>query len=108
VSQSSGPPPYGIPGPYGVTPPNHPQATTALVLGILGLVVCGLIAPFAWSIGTRTVREIDASGGGWSGRGEANAGRICGMVGTLMLAAGLLFLVPFVVFGEAVRALLGT
>ena len=28
-----------------------------------GLVVCGLVGPFAWVIGNRVIREIDASGG---------------------------------------------
>jgi uncharacterized membrane protein YjgN (DUF898 family) len=88
--------------PYSL-PPNHPQATTALVLGILGLVVCGVIAPFAWSIGRDAVQEIDASGGQWGGRSEANAGRLLGMIGTILLLAGLamliLFFLLFVVFG---------
>lgn len=92
------------PGPgYAPLPPNHPQATTALVLGILGIVVCGVIAPFAWSMGGTAVREIDASGGQWGGRTEANAGRILGMVGTILLVLGLvlvtLFFIAFVVFG---------
>jgi uncharacterized membrane protein YjgN (DUF898 family) len=83
--------------PYAPPPPNHPQATTALVLGILGVVVCGLIAPFAWNIGGTAVREIDASGGAWGGRTEANAGRILGIVGTVLLVVGLLAFVAFVV-----------
>jgi len=91
--------------PYPSVPPNHPQSITALVLGILGLVLCGAIAPFAWSIGSEAVREIDASGGAWGGRSEANAGRIMGIVGTALLALGLLavvaFLVIFVVLGAA-------
>jgi uncharacterized membrane protein YjgN (DUF898 family) len=96
-------PPYAYPQqPYGPPAPNHPQATTALVLGILGLVVCGLVAPFAWSMGSKTVREIDASGGRWGGRSEANAGKLCGIVGTVMLAGGLLFFVFFLVFGAFV------
>jgi hypothetical protein len=78
--------------PYAPPPPNHPQATTALVLGILGVVVCGGIAPFAWNIGGTAVREIDASGGAWGGRTEANAGRI-----TVLLVVGLLAFVAFVV-----------
>jgi uncharacterized membrane protein YjgN (DUF898 family) len=88
---------------YAPLPPNHPQATTALVLGILGVVVCGVIAPFAWTIGGKAVQEIDASGGAWGGRTEANAGRILGIVGTALLGLGVLafiaFLVIFVVMG---------
>ena len=62
-----------------------------LILGILGLVLCQVISPFAWVMGNRVVREIDASGGQLGGRSTANAGRICGIVGTALLAVGLLF-----------------
>jgi uncharacterized membrane protein YjgN (DUF898 family) len=97
---------------YAPLPPHHPQATTALVLGILGVVVCGVIAPFAWNIGDKAVREIDASGGAWGGRTEANAGRILGMVGTALLVVGVLvfvaFLVIFVALGATTFSILGS
>jgi Domain of unknown function (DUF4190) len=93
-----GQPPYGQPAygqsPYGQSPmgyaPDHPKATTALVLGILGLVVCGLIAPFAWRIGRRTLDEIDGSHGQLGGRGTAQAGYVLGIIGTVVLLLGLL------------------
>jgi hypothetical protein len=91
-------PPYGgqPPNPYGAAPagfgaPDHPQATTVLVLGILGLVLCQVISPFAWVMGNRVVREIDASAGRLGGRSMANAGRICGIIGTILIGVGLLF-----------------
>ncbi len=93
------PPGYGS---YGPPAPNHPQATTTLVLGILGIVVCGLIGPFAWSMGNRVVREIDASGGRWGGRTEANVGRILGIVSTVLLVAGFVLVVAILAFGAAV------
>ena len=70
--------------------PDHPKATTALVLGILGLVVCGVIAPFAWRIGRRTLDEIDGSHGQLGGRGTAQAGYVLGIIGTVVLLLGLL------------------
>jgi hypothetical protein len=91
--------PYGqAPGygqqPYGQPPvayaPDHPRATTSLILGILGLVICGVLAPFAWRIGKKTVDEIDASNGQLGGRGSAQAGYIMGIIGTILLAIGLL------------------
>lgn len=83
--------PYGAPMPaYGPIAPDHPQATTVLILGILGLVLCQLISPFAWVMGNRVIREIDASGGTMGGRTSANAGRICGIVGTALIGIGLL------------------
>lgn len=97
-----GQPPVGpvAPGypPYAtMSGPDHPQATTVLVLGILGLVLCQVLSPFAWAMGNRVVREIDASMGRQSGRGSANAGRICGIVGTVLLGLGLAFVLLFVV-----------
>jgi hypothetical protein len=96
--------PYGYgQGGYGQVPPpppggyaqpeNHPRATTALVLGILGLVCCSILAPFAWSIGKKAVNEIDASGGRYGGRGQAQAGYILGIIGTVLLILGVLFMV---------------
>ena len=98
--------PYGSPpysAGYGPVAPDHPQANTVLVLGILGLVVCGILAPFAWVMGNRVVREIDASSGQLGGRSNANAGRICGMIGTILIGIGLLFVV-----GVIVVAVIGT
>lgn len=76
--------------------PQHPQAVLALVLGIVSLVACGLIGPFAWSIGGKAVREIDASGGALDGRTMAQAGKICGIVATVLLAIGLFVFVIFI------------
>lgn len=87
--------PYGGPG-FGFRP-KHPQATTALVLGILGIVFCGVLAPFAWVIGGRAVKEIDANPAAFDGRGEANAGRILGIVGTVLLIVGVIVAVIYVV-----------
>lgn len=97
------PPGYGYQL-YPTPPPKHPKATTAMVLGIVavagGLMACGLptlIAPFAWLTGHKAVKEIDASGGTIGGRSEAHAGKILGIVGTVMLvliiAAVILFIV---------------
>ncbi|HET7688938.1 MAG TPA: DUF4190 domain-containing protein [Nocardioidaceae bacterium] len=82
--------PYGQPAfnPYGqqyVVPADHPKATTAMILGILGLVCCGVLAPFAWVIGGRALKEIDSSMGRLGGRGQAQAGRVLGIIGTVVL-----------------------
>lgn len=78
-------PPGGGYGGYSAPPPNHPQAVTALVLGIVGLTICQICGPIAWVIGRRTVREIDASGGQYGGRGLAQAGFITGIIATAIL-----------------------
>ncbi|QIG45694.1 DUF4190 domain-containing protein [Nocardioides anomalus] len=76
---------------------DHPQATTVLILGIVSIVVCGLVGPFAWVMGNRVVGEIDASGGQYGGRSSANAGRIIGMIVTILLGLSLLFVVAVVI-----------
>jgi uncharacterized membrane protein YjgN (DUF898 family) len=97
------PPGYGPSG-YGAyrpLPPSHPQATTVLVLGILGFVLCGLIGPFAWGMGNNVVRQIDAAGGQWGGRTEANVGRVLGIVATALLIVSIFFLIVVFAFGGA-------
>jgi hypothetical protein len=104
--QQPPPPPYGQQPPYVPQPgqpagyaPDHPKATTALVLGILGIVICGIIAPFAWRIGKQTLDEIDASNGQLGGRGSAQAGYVLGIIGTVLLGLGLLFAVGLLAIG---------
>lgn len=91
---------YGGSG-YGAPMPDHPQSTTVLVLGIVSLVVCSILGPFAWMMGNRVVREIDASRGLMGGRSSANAGRICGIIATVLLGLGVLAFVLFFVFAIA-------
>lgn len=83
-------------------PPEHPSATTAMVLGIIGLVgilMCGgltlVVSPFAWVIGGRALREIDAEPGRYGGREMASAGRVMGIVGTGLLALGVVIGLAF-------------
>ncbi len=77
------------------------QATTALVLGILGIVVCGLLGPFALVIGRNSLKEIDASGGRLGGRGKAQAGYICGIIATVLLAIAVVVVVIAVVVASS-------
>ncbi len=104
----SGYPPSGYP-PQGYPPqgpvqyaPDHPRATTSLVLGILGVVACQVLGPVAWWMGKKTLEEIDASGGRYGGRGAAQAGYVMGVVGTVLLALALVFLVIYAVFFVAI------
>ena len=68
---------------------DHPQATLVLILGILSIVICSLIGPFAWVLGKRAVREIDASGGTLGGRTQAQVGYIMGMIVTILMIIGV-------------------
>lgn len=108
--QGYGQPVYGYPAGYAAMPrvPDHPKATQAMVLGLVGLIdgfLCGLpvlASPFAWVIGARAKREIDASGGMLGGRDKAMVGMVTGIIGTVLLVLVVLF-VLFIV-GVAVVA----
>lgn len=88
-------PDYG-PGYYGPPPQSHPNGTTILVLGILSIVVCSFIGPFAWVMGNKAIKEIDSSGYYYENRGQIQAGRICGIIGTVFLILAALF-VAFII-----------
>lgn len=104
---STPPPGYQpAPAPYGFPqPPPHPEANSAMVFGIVGLclsVMCGgigvFIAPFGWIKGKRVMAEIDANPAAYSGRGNAQAGFITGLIGTIFGALYLLAMIAYVVF----------
>ncbi|MCW2770025.1 MAG: hypothetical protein JWR27_1458 [Aeromicrobium sp.] len=79
-----------------------------MVLGIIGIaggLACFLplfVAPYAWIMGAHAVRDIDASGGQLGGRGEANTGKILGIVGTVFLALALVAVVALIVLSLTV------
>lgn len=107
MSHDAPPPGYGYP--YPVAPPAHSSATTAMVLGIVAVAggfLCWLpllLAPFAWFTGAKAVKEIDASQGMQSGRGEATAGKVLGIIGTALLALAVVAVTTFIVLSLTVH-----
>ena len=110
------PPAYGPPQPptygYGYGPPalpDHPQASTALVLGLVSLAggfFCGLplvAGPFAWATGARARREIDRDPR-YGGRDRATAGMVMGMVATGLLALVVLVVAAAILLVVAAEA----
>ena len=91
------------PGPYPTLPPTHPQGTTVLVLGILGLVF-GICGPFAWYLGTRARNEIRASGMRYANEDQIAIGRVLGMIVTIVLIVGVLFLIVLAVIIAIIAA----
>jgi hypothetical protein len=85
-----GPPPgyrpYGQPGsgPFGPAT-EHPQGTTILVLGILSLVVCQIMGPIAWVMGSKAQKEIDLDPARYTNRGNVVAGKILGIIASVLL-----------------------
>lgn len=97
--------PYGAPSTQIATP--HPQAALALVLGILGTVlglgciVGGLVGIGGIVLGRRVKNEIDAEPGRYTGRSQAVAGLITGIVGVSITVLATLFIVLAIVVGIA-------
>lgn len=83
-------------------------AIAALVLGILGILLCPLCAPVAWGMGRKAERLVDASGGTLGGRGEATAGKILGMIGTAFIVLGIIAIIALVAIGSSVDTTGGT
>jgi hypothetical protein len=72
-------------GGYGaVGPQPHPQGTTVLVLGIIGLVVCAIAGIVALVMGNKALKEIDANPGAYNNRQNVVIGRILGIVGIVI------------------------
>jgi hypothetical protein len=95
-----GQPAYGQPN-FGQVP--HPEANTALIMGIVSLAgtfVCGIlcvVGPFAWAKGAKVRREIDADPQRWSGRGEATAGYVMGIITTMLMILAVLVVIAAIV-----------
>jgi hypothetical protein len=93
--------PYPYPYTYAPRPvqlPAHPRATTALVLGIIGvagffiLLLPVIVSPLAWYFGAVAQREAEREPMRFRRAGEARTGMILGMIGTAILGVALLML----------------
>lgn len=105
-------PSYGqqgpYPGPAPAPPPayggmyaggqEHPQGTLILILGILSIVICQILGPFAWVMGRKALAEIDGSGRTYTNRTMVQAGMICGIIGSVLLILGIAYIVIVIVF----------
>jgi Domain of unknown function (DUF4190) len=91
------PPPPGQMGGYAMAPPNDSQSTLALILGILSILCCSILGPVAFFIGNSSRNRIQASGGTLGGYGLATAGWIMGIIGTVILALEILWVVILVI-----------
>lgn len=81
-----------------IPPSNYPPSagpassgtngTMILILGILSLVGCSILGPVAWILGNNALASgtVDPSQAG-----QVNAGRICGMIGTVFLVLTLIW-----------------
>ena len=83
------------------------RAVMALVLGLLGMMMCAILGPVAWWMGA-AVRRDDRDMGR-EPNGLATVGMILGIVSSVLLTLQLAFVGLYCVFGgfAVVMALLG-
>lgn len=85
------PPQYGAPVP-GAVPGNNKKALWSLVLGIVGLVCCGLVAGIpAIILANMAKKEISTTGEG--GGGMATAGLVLGIIACVWSVINLILAV---------------
>jgi hypothetical protein len=80
------------------------RGVLVLVLGILSILVCGPVGPFAWVMGAGDLKRIRAGQMDPEGKGMTTAGMICGIVGTVLLVLALLSVLLVVVLGVGIAA----
>ncbi len=79
-------------------PQQKPQgAATIFVLGLLGLLVCGFLGIFAWIQGNDYMKRCQAMG--VEPDGLAVAGRIMGMIATVLIIVGLVIFLGAMMLG---------
>ena len=105
LAPAAGESPADVPPLPGQTPSDSTQApvsaqflqphrgTAVLVLGILGVLSIGCFCPvfgiIAWVMGSTDLREMAAGRMDPAGRGNTSAGKICGMIGTILCILNL-------------------
>jgi len=70
-----------------------------LVFGILGLVLCFPFGIAAWIMGNGDMKEIRSGRMDPTGEGLTQAGRICGIVATILALLGVFVFFVMLVFG---------
>ena len=100
--------PYGQPG-FGPIAQSNGKATTAMVLGIIGLALLPcygiptlFLSPTAYFIGRSSQKEIDANPGSWSNAGMAKAGWIMGLIGSILVLLFIIAIVGLVIWAGSV------
>lgn len=71
------------------------KATMALVFGVLGIICCGLLAPVAWYLANEELKSIETGRLPDTNRGMAQVAKILGIIGTILLGLGLLWVLMF-------------
>lgn len=73
--------------------PEASQATTALVLGILGIICCQFLGIAAWIMGNNELAAIREGRRNPTNEGTATAARILGIISVVLLALGVIAMI---------------
>ncbi len=98
-------PPLPVMGQAAYAPPVN--GTLILILGIISLAggcscfLPGLLGPVAWVMANNALRTLDMPGVDQTQRGSVVAGRVCGIIGTVIFVLFLLYFVLAVGLGIA-------
>ena len=68
------------------------------MLGLLSVIGLTILGPFGWYYGNKVVNEIDRDPRAYSNRGLAMAGKVLGIIGTVMLAFIVVLVVGAIIF----------
>ena len=80
----------GYGGGYGGgAPEQNKKALWSMILGIVGLLCCGVAGVVAIVLSTQAKKEIEASGGRQTGAGMATAGLVIGIVAVVLWILGV-------------------
>jgi hypothetical protein len=71
------------------------RGTMILVFGILGLIVCFPFGVVAWVMGNTDLKAMDAGTMDPEGRGTTQAGKIIGMIATILTVLSLIIGILF-------------
>jgi hypothetical protein len=88
---------------YGMVQQNpfDSRATTILVLSILSLIICSPLGPVAWIMGSSLKKEANAAG--FPEPSNAKAGRIIGMIVTILIVVAIVGFGLLLSFGRTTR-----
>lgn len=81
------------------------KATTALVTGILSLVCCQPLGIIAIISGNKALALIEQTGAGKDHASKASIGKICGIIGVVLMCLGIALWVISIVLGLGAAAI---
>jgi hypothetical protein len=85
----------------------YPKASNGviiLILGILSIAICGLLGPIAWVMGNQSMKDIRMGVMDPREEGLVNAGRIIGMIVTILICLGVVLYCGILVFAIGIGA----